>query len=193
MSGGRATGDCEAMSREFPDFIDPWKAADGKREFQGTMPLKRMERLSALLAPGEEAVTGEAAFEARFAYDEQGTVIIDLCVEAALPLVCQRSLEPYPEAVRRRSRLAVITALSEQESLPGNYEPVLVEHGRLALQDLVEDELLLAVPQVPRNPATKFVDQSTDGNAVEPPREEKEPTHRPFKGLAGLMKTPSGD
>ncbi len=181
------------MSREFPDFIDPWKAADGNRRFQGTMPLKRMVRLVPLLAKGEETDSGTASFSARFGHDAQGAVIIDLRVEAELPLVCQRSLEPYREPVERSSRLAVITSLEEQDRLPGNYEPVLVEEGRLALQDLVEDELLLAVPQVPRNPALSAVQRSTDGKAEPAPEEEQEPTHRPFEGLAGLMKDTAGD
>ena len=48
------------MSRDFPDFIDPWKAAEGQRVFFGTVPLKRMQRLSPLLVSAE----GEADFEA---------------------------------------------------------------------------------------------------------------------------------
>jgi uncharacterized protein len=180
------------MSRDFPDFIDPWKAADGKRQFQGTMPLKRMARLVPLLAAGEGVEKGVAGFIARFAHDAQGAVIIDLHVEASLPLVCQRSLAPYREQVRREACLAVITTLAEQDVLPANYEPVLVENGRLALQDLVEDELLLAVPPVPREPGTHAVDRSTDGEAKPEPREEGEPTHRPFEGLAGLLKDSGG-
>ena len=53
--------------------------------------------------------------------------------------------------------------LAEQEMMPESYEPVLVENGRLALVELVEDELLLGVPQVPRNPDVAEVALSTDG------------------------------
>jgi uncharacterized protein len=179
------------MSREFPDFVDPWKAADGRRTFQGTMPIRRMKRLEPLLAPeGDEAesetlVRGEADFIARFSYDRQGLVIIRLGVNAELPLVCQRSLEPYREPVSRRSVLAVIEDVSDQEEIPDAYEPVLVEHRRLALLDIVEEELLLAVPQVPRNPASARVERSTDGQAAG----AEEPRHKPFAGLAGLMTT----
>ena len=183
--------DSEAMSREFPDIVNPWKAAEGKRTFQGTMPLKRMKRLSALLAEGPE--WPDAGFSASFAYDEQGTVTIDLQVNAQLPLLCQRSLAPYLENVERSSTLAVIENMAEQELIPGNYDPVLVEHGRMALLDLVEDELLLAVPQVPRNPETPAVELSTDGAAIKPPVAEKEQTHRPFEGLAGLIKDKAGN
>jgi len=88
------------MSREFPDIIDPWKAADGKRTFQGTMPINRMIRLEALLAPELKEhddgllARGVAEFVARFSYDRQGLITIQLDVEAELPLARQRSLEP---------------------------------------------------------------------------------------------------
>ena len=61
------------MSRDFPDFIDPWKAAEGHRVFHGTMPLKKMRRLSLLLASAE----GEAGFEACFYFDPQSNAIIN--------------------------------------------------------------------------------------------------------------------
>jgi uncharacterized protein len=174
------------MSREFPDFVDPYKAADGKRVFQGTMPLRRMRRLAPLLASGLSGP--DARFTARFGYDRQGLVRIRLDVEAELPLLCQRSLEPYLEKVSRRSSLTVIEDVSEQASLPDDAEPVLVEDRRMALLDIVEEELLLGVPQVPRNPDVAAVELSTGGEPVTPSKEEEGQTHRPFAGLAGLMK-----
>ena len=52
MGNKRNTGDignCEAMSREYPDWISPARAAEGKRTFSGTIPLSRMKRLESLL------------------------------------------------------------------------------------------------------------------------------------------------
>jgi len=87
----------------------------------------------------------------------------------------------------------VVESVAEQELLPEHYEPVLVEEGRLALLDLVEDELLLAVPQVPRDPAVKAVDLSTDGVVSNSGAEAAEPTRRPFEGLADLLGKRSRD
>lgn len=182
------------MSREFPDLIDPWKAADGRRRFQGTMPLKRLKRLQPMLAPlpagQEEALHArdDAAFSVSFAYDEQGLVTILINVAASLPLICQRSLLPYVEMIERSSLLVVIEKVSDQDLVPESYDPVLVENRRLAIQDIVEEELLLAIPQVPRNPAVDEIELSTDGKVGTPSGAEKEQSHRPFAGLAGLMK-----
>jgi len=136
------------MSREYPDWLDPWKAAEGRRTFAGSMPLKRMPRLAPLLAGNE----GEAQFSAAFSFDQQQRVTIHLDVAADLPLVCQTSLDTYLEPVRRASLLGVMEDLAEEAMMPENYEPVVAVNGRLALQDLVEDELLLGMPQVPRKP-----------------------------------------
>lgn len=188
-TGVSPAGNCEAMSREFPDWIDPWKAADGRRGFQGTMPLKRLQRLAPLLAPaGAGTDWPDARFSATFGYDRQGTLTVDIRVEAALPLVCQRSLEPYLETVARHSVLAVVESVAEQDLVPEHYEPVLVEHGRVALQDLVEDELLLAVPQVPRNPDLEAVEVSTGDAGERDAGPQQERTHRPFEALAELLK-----
>ncbi len=134
------------MSREYPDWISPDRAAEGKRVYSGTIPLARMKRLAALLVDA----SGVATFSAAFKTDLDRRVIIDLQVEAALPLVCQASLEVYEEQVVRHSELAVIADESEQFDLPDNYDPVLTENGRLAIAGIVEDELLLGLPSIPR-------------------------------------------
>jgi len=171
------------MSREYPDWISPERAAEGKRVYSGTIPLSRMKRLAALLVNA----SGEATFSAAFRTDLDHRVIIDLQVEAALPLVCQASLEGYDELVERRSELAVIAHDSEQFDLPENYEPVLTENGRLAIAGIVEDELLLALPTIPRKPGLQPVEFSTGGEKpVSGIRAEAK--ENPFSALQDILK-----
>lgn len=162
------------------------------------MPLGRMDRLLPLLDPP----VGEARFTAQFGFDDQQQVVIRIEVDADLPLICQRSLGRYMEPVHRESVLGVVTAIEEESLLPGDYEPVLAEQGRLALQDLVEDELLLGVPQVPRDPSVPPVQVAVGdvGSTVEAPgvgqagsgsrtgaAPERESVRRPFADLAERM------
>ena len=123
----------------------------------------------------------------------QGLVTIDLAVKAELKLLCQRSLVPFTEAVDRRSRLVVIEDVAEQDVLPEAYDPVLVEDRRLALADLVEEELLLAVPQVPISPEAGELELPEDVTVETSSGKDRERTHRPFEGLAGLLKESAGD
>ncbi|MDX2417209.1 MAG: YceD family protein [Xanthomonadales bacterium] len=172
------------MSREYPDWISPNRAAEGKRIFSGTIPLKRMKRLAALLVDAQ----GEASFTAAFRTDLEQQIVIDLQVEADLPLICQASLEVYDERVNRSSELVVVDDDSEQSKLPDNYEPVVTENGRLAIASLVEDELLLGLPQIPRKPGLQEVEYSTGGQTLKteaPPEGSKK---HPFSALQGMLK-----
>ena len=187
------------MSREFPDFVDPWRAADGGRRIGGTIPLARFKRLLPMLVSDQ----GEARFEMAFGYDAQRRPTVYVEVEAQLKLMCQRSLEPYFEHVRQQSELAIIGDPGEQALLSDEEEFVLVDDSRVAVADLVEDELLLAVPQVPRNPgvapvwatSTVVADDETEhvtgpgrgsADSAEDGRGGK--TQRPFASLAELLK-----
>lgn len=170
------------MSREFPDWVNPWKAAEGKRIFSGSVALGRMPRLKPLLA----AADGEARFTASFVLDGEKRATIALAVSAELPLTCQASLEAFMLPVERKSRLAVIEDQAEEENLPEHYDPVIARSGKIVFADLVEDELLLAMPQVPRKPGLQGVRFSTDPQAAEA-AESPEHYHRPFAALRSML------
>jgi len=172
------------MSREYPDWISPGRAAEGKRIFSGTIPILRMKRLAGLLVDTQ----GEASFVAAFKTDLDKRVIIELQVEAALSLVCQASLKVYDEQVKRNSVLAVIENGSEQAELPEDYEPVETENGRLAIASLVEDELLLGLPQIPRKPGLDKIEYSTGGATFKSEQAQEEVKKNPFAALQDMLK-----
>ncbi len=151
------------MSRDYPDWVNPWTAAEGQRQFAGSMPLCQMSRLLPLL----DSEQGSVRFEIKFQLDLERRPGIEIRVSAELPLLCQHSLQQYLEPIRRLSVVSVVTTLAEQDLLPANAEPVLVEDGRIAMKQLVEDELLLAVPLVPRNPELKAIETSTGDHELE--------------------------
>ncbi|MGB7451313.1 MAG: YceD family protein, partial [Lysobacterales bacterium] len=155
----------------------------GKRVFSGTIPLKRMKRLATLLVNTQ----GEVSFTAAFRTDLEQRIVIDLQVEAALPLVCQASLEVYDEQVNRSSELVVIDDDSEQFKLPDNYDPVVTENGRLAIASLVEDELLLGLPQIPRKPGLQVVEYSTGGQALKTEALPEGSKKNPFSALQDML------
>ena len=172
------------MPREYPDWISPIRAAEGKRIFSGTIQLSRMKRLAALLVDA----SGEASFTVAFKFDLDKRIVIDLQVEAALPLICQASLEVYDEHVKRDAELVVINDENEQDELPDSYEPVLTENGRLAIAGLVEDELLLGLPQFPRKPDLQKLEYSTDERMFESKARQTGVRKNPFAALQGMLK-----
>jgi len=181
------------MSRDFPDWISPARAAEGKRVFGGTIPLARMKRLAPLLVSAQ----GEASFTAKFGRDIENRVIIDLQVEAALPLICQASLEVYDEQVQRHSELAVVDQddhfAEREQDIPDYYDVVKSEQGRVAIAALVEEELLLSLPQIPRKPGLANVAYSTGKEPVEAPVEESEGKQSPFAALQDMLERKKQD
>jgi len=170
------------MSREYPDWVNPWKAAEGKRTFSGTMALSRMSRLAPLLA----STDGIANFEASFFRDALGWAVVTLEVKADLELLCQASLEVYTEQVSRSSTLAAIEEPELAEDLPEHYDLAPLEEGRVVFLDLVQDELILAVPQVPRKPGLGPVQFSTDPHTA--PGGTEQIRESPFAVLGNLLK-----
>lgn len=165
------------MSRDYPDWVHPLKAAQARREFSGSVRLSRLTRVLDLIeAPGED----EIAFEIAFALDDQGQATAQVRVHGTVALICQRTLKPYRQQLDSHSFIGIVSDESAADGLPGDYEPLVLPDQRLSLEDLVAEELLLALPLVPRAP------ESTPVGVAEAAPEPD--TQRPFAGLAQMQK-----
>ena len=123
------------------------------------MPIAVLRRLAEVLA----GTGGEVRYELDFGRDEFGTSYLDVRVQAPLELTCQRTLEPFILPISVVTRLGLIRSEREESALPPGSEPLLIaEDGRLNLADVIEDELLLAVPLVPVNPDSTLPDEVVD-------------------------------
>jgi len=106
-----------------------------------------------------------------------------LAVQAAVRLVCQRCLQPMTSELQSESDVAF--AVGESERLPAGYELIAGDPKRVDLAALVEDELLLALPAIPRHAAGENC--RLPGTA--PSEEAAAPEmRRPFAGLKDLLK-----
>lgn len=148
---------------------------DRRRVVAGRLALAAFPRLAPLLA----STSGEAAYELAFSRDAEGRAVIDCRVDAELALICQRCLAAMTRPVQARSRVAIVVGLDESADLPDGVEPLLVEDGVMTPTDLVEDELLLALPAVPRH-----APDACDANDVSSP--DMRQAENPFSILASL-------
>lgn len=167
------------MSAELPEILDAWRMTASRREFDGRTPLSAFRRLADVLSDAE----GEVAFVLGFDRDAMQIPFVELKIDAELPLQCQRSLQRFLLPVRIVQRLGLIREEAEEAGLPEGYEPLLVpEDGMLRPLELVEDELILAVPVVPVKPGSDAVERDWPVTA------EEEVRANPFSGLAALKK-----
>ena len=71
---------------------------------------------------------------------------------AVVPLQCQRCLQTLAEPLQVERRIRFVRTEEEATRLDEESEDdVLVQPSRLDLQELLEDELILALPLVPRH------------------------------------------
>jgi uncharacterized protein len=100
---------------------------------------------------------------------------------------CQNCLEAVTLPVTASIQLGIITTLEQADRLPTGYEPLLIEDEKVVLKDLIEDELLLAIPLFPKHQhnCAKLEDYAVDLLAEEKPVEETKPEN-PFAVLAKL-------
>ncbi len=172
------------MSVTLPESVDAWRMVSARRSFEGTLAIASLPRLCEALASAD----GEVSFELEFGRDSLGISYVDVRARAPLTLTCQRSLEPFVLPVALQTRLGLIRQERDEAGLPPEYEPLLVaEDGRLHPADVIEDELLLALPLIPVNPDSKLPDEVTGHDPEEDSAGEGH-SENPFAVLRELKK-----
>ncbi|MGQ0594213.1 MAG: YceD family protein [Gammaproteobacteria bacterium] len=131
-----------------PERIDPLRLVERAGRLCGHLSLARMERLAASLCDGEGTVFIDVCFQR----DEQGRELAVGHVTARLPVRCQRCLEAMEIAIATALRVAFTHADTHAESEappPDGYDAVPLVGDTISLVELVEDELMLALPMAP--------------------------------------------
>ena len=175
------------MPKHFPDSVDPWHLLDREQVIQGELKLAALSRLSSLLHDngGEE----RAGFSLSFHRDQDRRAVVHCEIKATLVLTCQRCLEPMSMPLEIDSRLALVNGIEEAERLPEDLEPLMLEEdAALHIAELVEDELLLAIPDAPRHIEADCA-QGQDECLDEVMEHTQVAEANPFDVLAVLKKT----
>jgi len=177
------------MREALPHSVDPRRLAELRREFVGTLALERLPRLAAVVAPADPAAD-YASYRLRFRRDASGRDLVEGEVAATLHLRCERCSQALEFPVASAFTLAVVDGLDEAAQLPDAYDPLLPEEATLDPAALVEDELLLAVPAVPRHaegacraPRYASADQQADDEHAGAPADDN-----PFAVLESLKR-----
>ncbi len=168
------------MSDErLPLHIDPLRLARAGVQLRGRMPLAEMERFAPLLATPQ----GEVAVELDFGIDAERRTFMHLRLHADVSLVCQRCLGPVQYAIEVERLLGVVTSEAQAERLPAIYEPLFFAEEPLFLREVVEDELILSLPIVPRHKEDECAPATTEAGTDNKAGSARE---NPFAVLAGL-------
>ena len=132
------------LTTRLPIQVEPYRLATNAERLEGYVSLEGMARLE------EEAGEQRGGCEVRldFGIDAQRRRFIDGWLKADVDLACRRCLEPLPVTVESHFQLGIVASDAMAAELPSGYEPVLVEDEQLNLLSVLEDELILSLPQV---------------------------------------------
>lgn len=134
------------MSSGLPEFLDLARVTRQPLERAGRIRIGSMPRLAAVLSDSSSA---EAQVELDMQDDGSGRIVVQGTVAAQLALICQRCLKPMSQHISTDFRLVWVRNEAEAAAIEiESTDPLLSEDGRVKLAELVEDELLLALPIV---------------------------------------------
>jgi uncharacterized protein len=113
----------------------------------GELTIGKLARLKSLL----HSDVGSVSATLRFRQRGDGWLATELGVKATVELVCQRCLEPFRHELAETANVVLAAAASVPASVPAGFEPFELEDGRLQPAELVEEELIVAIPLVPKH------------------------------------------
>ncbi|MDD5227565.1 MAG: YceD family protein [Methylococcales bacterium] len=172
------------MQNRLPEIIDPTHLADKRGELHGQILIKRLTRLT------EKLVNDEGAVTVNLYFGRAGrTPKIDGNLKATLQLECQNCLQGIEFEINQEVKLGVVITFEQVERLSEELEPLLLEDETIPLITLVEDELLLHLPDCPKHTHDCMAGKAIKKHIVAFDEEAAIKKPNPFSVLAHLKST----
>ncbi len=135
------------MRENLPLEINPISLADRGEILKGKLAVSDLPRLLGFLASSE----GYVQVELRFGREAYGPRTIKGCISGRLQLVCQRCGQPVSYDINTMLSLSPVFSDSQAAGLPEEYDPLVTAGEPVRVVDMVEEELLLSLPMVPKH------------------------------------------
>jgi len=155
--------------------INNLELAANQGHISGDMQAQQCDRLLEVIAAGQQAKLN-IHYELKGDTNRFHLPSMHLLVNASLPLVCQRCLEPMQ--LDLSLSFDYVVSESEPEPFDGDEDVDWIESSQeMDLNALIEDELLIAIPYAPMHP-----------DACKPLKMESGEKYSPFSALKDLVK-----
>lgn len=170
------------LTTRLPIRVEPYRLAASAERIEGLISLAGMTRFAE--EAGEQQ--GDCEVRLNFGVDTQGRRFIEGWLKTDVRLACRRCLEPMPVTLESHFLLGMVASDAMAAELSKTYEPVLVENEQLDLLPVIEDELILSLPQVVYHDEAQCAvsrDRMTSGENAEA---VEKPAANPFDVLRTL-------
>jgi len=161
-------------------------AAGGRQEMH--LGSERLDRLADLLEVPTGGDTGPVELDAEVGFEAApaGFPRLNISVSGELSLRCQRCLRAVAWPLRLTTRLTVVGSDEQAEQLAEPFDSIVMDADGLALDTIIEDEILAALPLAPVHEPGQC---EQAGAAIENLDSDNETgqTYRPFAALATMV------
>lgn len=164
-----------------PKQIDPFQLANKSATLEGDLLLSKMVRLKEFLCEKN----GIAHVHLEFGRDAHSFAFMRGSITTELKLVCQRCGEPMSLSLEIPVDASPVHDDKEAQRLPKNYDPFIISGDTISLITMVEEEILLSIPIVPKHSIAEC--KVKPAQLVEW-QEEKDDTSHPFSKLKKLLR-----
>ena len=155
-----------------PTHVDPRKLALQGCFLEGEVNLEHLTRLSSSVS----SVCSPFKVMVRFSIDESKAKIACGVATVSVMTICQRCLDEVQVDLNAKFDLQIVYSEEQAQQVARNYEPWLVADRMANLCEVLEDEILLALPVVNYHPVGSctgdaFISEvdPSDGSAGENP------------------------
>ncbi len=170
------------MLDRLPVLIDPVNFSERGKRLSGTIEISELTRLSDMLLDNSGVVEIDVSFD-----KEERLSTIQGEIKANLIVECQSCLKRLELPINWGFKLGLVKSLEQADRLASDCEPLILENEKILLNELVEDELLLALPDFPRHDYL-CADRGEVKSAVND-IDEQLTSNNPFSVLAKLKNT----
>lgn len=169
------------MSHTLQIDVDPFLCASQEREISGELLYEKLQRIQGDIESSSDPI------EANLRFSKVGKfVVLTGRISANLVLQCVACLGPIDFPVDIEVKLAIINDESLVNLLPDGYEPYLLDGDRLSISEVVEDEVVIVLPDFARHeicPIGLPQNSASKDFSLEPDRKKN-----PFEVLKSLKK-----
>ena len=157
----------------------PREFARSNRKWQGKLPLKVFTRLCEAISNEE----GDVDVLLNFSVDDNGRIRVFGQVSTTAELTCYTCMLQQVRKIVAPIDARIVDSDHEAREIFSDFDAMVLDDGRIAIQDLIEDDLILNIP------TTICRDGNKCTNRPQATQVESKGTFKPFEKIGQVVKT----
>ena len=164
------------MPSKISESLEPERLARKDTLLEGEVAAGNLSRIAEYCLTGDRPVY----YKLHFYRNMDGKSCIEGKVSTAVDLQCQRCLQDFSKTLETNVSLMLVKTVEQAREIPESYDPlVMTEYENI--HQIIEDELLLAIPAFPRHD-----DNACDSKQPSNAEQENDLPSGPFAELVSL-------